>query len=115
MADKNQRKITVPQGGMLRNIVLQTKLVLRLLGDRRVSFWSKLIPFGTLIYLVSPIDLIMGIPGVAALDDAAIVWFGSNLFVELCPPDVVREHRDALQSNLDDTDDVIDAESTDVK
>jgi len=114
MADKNQRKITVPQGGMLRNIVLQTKLVLRLLGDRRVSFWSKLIPFGTLIYLVSPIDLIMGIPGVAALDDAAIVWFGSNLFVELCPPDVVREHRDALQSNLDDTDDVIDAESTDV-
>ena len=114
MADKKSKKIVVPQGGVLRNIVLQTKLILRLLGDRRVSFWTKLIPFGTLIYLVSPIDLIMGIPGVAALDDAAIVWFGSNLFVELCPPDVVEEHKAALQSNVADTDDVIDAESTDV-
>ena len=114
MADKNSNKLTVPQGGVLRNIVIQTKLILRLLGDRRVSFWTKLIPFGTLIYLVSPVDIIMGIPGVAALDDAAVVWFGSNLFVELCPPDVVKEHMAALQSNVDDTDDVIDAESTDV-
>lgn len=114
MADKKSKKIVVPQGGVLRNIVIQTKLILRLLGDRRVSFWTKLIPFGTLIYLVSPIDIIMGIPGVAALDDAAILWFGTNLFVELCPPDVVSEHRESLQSNLDDADDVIDAESTDV-
>ena len=114
MTDKKTKKLTVPQGGLLRNFVLQTKLILRLLGDRRVSFWTKLIPFGTLIYLVSPIDIIMGIPGVAALDDAAILWFGSNLFVELCPPDVVKEHMSDLQSNLDDGDDVIDAESTDV-
>jgi uncharacterized membrane protein YkvA (DUF1232 family) len=114
MADKNSKKLVVPQGGVLRNVVLQTKLIFRLLGDRRVSMWTKLIPLGTLAYLVSPIDLIMGIPGVAALDDAAIVWFGSNLFVELCPPDVVKEHMDQLQSNLDDTDDVIDAESSDV-
>ncbi|HKI53959.1 MAG TPA: DUF1232 domain-containing protein [Anaerolineales bacterium] len=114
MADKKTKKITVPQGGVLRNIIIQTKLILKLLGDSRVSFWTKLIPFGTLIYLVSPIDLIMGIPGVAALDDAAILWFGTNLFVELCPPDVVQEHKAALQSNLDEADDVIDAESTDV-
>jgi len=114
MADKKTKKITVPQGGVLRNIIIQTKLILKLLGDSRVSFWTKLIPFGTLIYLVSPIDLIMGIPGVAALDDAAILWFGTNLFVELCPPDVVQEHKATLQSNLDEADDVIDAESTDV-
>jgi uncharacterized membrane protein YkvA (DUF1232 family) len=114
MADKKSNKLTVPQGGVLKNIVLQSRLILRLLGDRRVSFWTKLIPFGTLIYLVSPIDIIMGIPGVAALDDAAILWFGSNLFVELCPPDVVKQHMDDLQSNIDDTDDVIDADSTDV-
>jgi len=114
MANKKSNKITVSQGGVLRNVVLQTKLILRLLGDRRVSFWTKLIPFGTLIYLVSPVDIIMGIPGISALDDAAIVWFGSNLFIELCPKDVVQEHMSDLQSNLDDTDDVIDAESTDV-
>jgi len=114
MANKKSKKLTVSQGGVLRNVVLQTKLVLRLMGDRRVSAWIKLIPLGTLIYLVSPIDLIMGIPGVAALDDAAIIWFGSNLFVELCPPAVVKEHMDELQSNLEDDDDVIDAETTDV-
>ena len=105
----------VPQGGgMMRNFALQIKLILRLIGDRRVSFLTKLIPLGTLIYLVSPVDFIMGIPGVAALDDAAIVWFGSTLFIELCPPDVVKEHMGDLQSNLDDADDVIDADSTDV-
>ena len=114
MASKKSNKLTVSQGGVLRNVVLQTKLILKLLGDRRVSFWTKLIPFGTLIYLVSPIDLIMGIPGLAALDDAAIVWFGSNLFIELCPKDVVQEYMAELQSNLDDDDEVIDAESTDV-
>jgi len=114
MANKKSKKLTVSQGGVLRNVVLQTKLVLRLMGDRRVSAWTKIIPLGTLIYLVSPIDLIMGIPGVAALDDAAIIWFGSNLFVELCPPAVVKEHMDELQSNLEDDDDVIDAETTDV-
>ena len=114
MADKKSKNITVSQGGVLRNIVLQSRLILRLLGDRRVSAWTKLIPIGTLIYLVSPIDLIMGIPGVAALDDAAIIWFGSNLFVELCPPNVVKEHMDELQSNIDDAEEVIDAETTDV-
>ena len=114
MADKKSNKLTVSQGGVLRNVVLQTKLILRLLGDSRVSFWTKLIPFGTLIYLVSPVDIIMGIPGLAALDDAAIVWFGSNLFIELCPKDVVQEHMGELQSNLEDADDIIDAESTDV-
>lgn len=114
MADKKSNKLTVSQGGVLRNVVLQTKLILRLLGDSRVSFWTKLIPFGTLVYLVSPVDIIMGIPGLAALDDAAIVWFGSNLFLELCPKDVVQEHMGELQSNLDDADDVIDAETTDV-
>jgi uncharacterized membrane protein YkvA (DUF1232 family) len=114
MANNKSKKVVVSQGGVVRNVVNQTKLILRLLGDRRVSFWTKLIPVGTLMYLVSPIDIIMGIPGVAALDDAAILWFGSNLFVELCPPDVVQEHLDDLQSNLENTDDVIDAESTDV-
>ena len=118
MSDKKSNKLTVSQGGVLRNVILQMKLILRLLGDSRVSFWTKLIPLGTLIYLVSPIDIIMGIPGVAALDDAAIVWFGSNLFVELCPPEVVKEHLSTLQSNLDisdDSDEIIDAETTDVK
>jgi uncharacterized membrane protein YkvA (DUF1232 family) len=116
MSDKKSRKIVVPASrGMTREFVDRLKLILKLMGDSRVSPWVKLIPIGAIAYLVSPIDLIMGIPGVAALDDAAILWIGSNLFVELCPPEVVQEHRQNLESNLEDSSgDIVDADATDV-
>ena len=34
------------------------------------------------------------------IDDAAVVWIGTYLFVELCPPDVVSEHRTALHQMI---------------
>jgi uncharacterized membrane protein YkvA (DUF1232 family) len=113
MADKKSKNLVVPQGGMLRDLVVRLKLIGRLMGDRRVNFFIKFLPLFSLAYLFWPLDAI-AIPFVGVLDDAAILWVGSNLFLELCPPDVVKEHREELQSNLDDTDDVIDAESTDV-
>ena len=116
MADKKTRRIVVPASrGMTRDFVDRLKLILRLMGDSRVSPWVKLIPIGAIGYLISPIDLIMGIPGVAALDDAAILWIGSNLFIELCPPAVVQEHMQSLNSNFDDSSgDIVDADATDV-
>lgn len=116
MADKKTRKIVVPaRGGMARDIVNRLKLILKLMGDPRVSPWVKLIPVGAVAYLISPIDLIMVIPGIAALDDAAILWIGSNLFVELCPPDVVQEYLRELGSNLEDnSEDIVDADATDI-
>jgi uncharacterized membrane protein YkvA (DUF1232 family) len=116
MADKKTRKIVVsPQRGMTREVVTRLKLILKLMGDRRVSPWVKLIPVGAIAYLVSPLDIIMGIPGLAALDDAAILWIGSNLFVELCPQNVVNEHMKELDSNLENTsDEIVDADATDV-
>lgn len=116
MAERRNRKIVVPpQGGMTHDFVNRVKLIFKLMGDSRVSPLVKLIPVGALVYLVSPIDIVMGIPGVAALDDAAILWFGSNLFIELCPPEVVQEHMQALESNFTDTsDEVVDVEPTDV-
>jgi uncharacterized membrane protein YkvA (DUF1232 family) len=116
MPDKKSRKIVVPASkGMTREFVDRLKLILKLMGDSRVSPWVKLIPIGAIAYLVSPIDIIMGIPGVAALDDAAILWIGSNLFVELCPPEVVQEHKQNLESNLEDSSgDIVDADATDV-
>jgi uncharacterized membrane protein YkvA (DUF1232 family) len=123
MDQKPNRSIIPSRGGILGDIALRVRLILRLMGDRRVSFWSKLIPIGALIYLVSPIDAIMGIPVVDALDDAAVLWLGYYLFVELAPPEVVKEHLQNLTSNealVDDakrqqhgSDDVIDAEVTD--
>lgn len=116
MPDKKNRKIVVPASrGMTRDFVDRLKLIFKLMGDPRVSPWVKLIPIGALAYLISPIDLIMGIPGIDALDDAAVLWIGSSLFVELCPPDVVQEHMQNLGSNLGDTSgDVVDADVTDV-
>jgi len=116
MADKKPNKLMVPQGGVLRDIVLRLKLIVRLMGDRRVSFFLKLLPIASLVYLISPIDLAPGVvlPVIGVLDDAAILWLGTNLFVELAPPAVVKEHMTDLQSNIDEPDDVIDADSTDV-
>jgi len=116
MANPNDM-IIPPQGGVIKEIVARLKLIVQLMGDRRVSPWLKLIPIATLVYVVSPVDLIMGIPGLDALDDTAVIWFGSYLFLEFCPPDVVREHVKALDaSHVEANDDeVIDAESTEIK
>lgn len=116
MADRKNRKIVVsPQGGMTRDVVNRLKLIFKLMGDPRVSPLVKLIPVGALVYLVSPIDVIMGIPGVAALDDVAVLWLGSNLFIELCPPEAVQEHMEALGGDLtDDSGDIVDADATDL-
>lgn len=116
MADRKNRKVVVaPQGGMTRDVVNRLKLIFKLMGDPRVSPLVKLIPVGALVYLVSPIDVIMGIPGLAAVDDAAVLWLGSNLFIELCPPEVVQEHMQELGSNLtDDSGEIVDADATDI-
>ncbi len=117
MTDKKSDITVSPQGGMIHNMVTRAKLVLRLLADNRVSVWAKFVPIGALIYVVSPIDLIMGIPGLDAIDDAAVVGLGYYFFIELCPPAVVQEHLNALENKpvKNSDDEIIDAESTDVK
>ena len=118
MNEKKPANLTVsPQGGMIRNFINRTKLIWRLMADRRVSPWVKLIPIGALAYWLSPVDLIMGIPGVDAIDDITVLYFGSTLFVELCPPQVVQEHVKALAENMeagDPQDEIVDVEATDV-
>jgi uncharacterized membrane protein YkvA (DUF1232 family) len=114
--NKRTRTVTVPkQRGAIRNFVSSLKLILKLMGDRRVSPWVKLIPVGALIYWISPVDILMGIPGIDAIDDAAVLWIGSTLFIELCPPEVVQELRDELNGGAQDTsEEIVDADSTDV-
>lgn len=120
MTEKKTSNITVVQqeGGVVKNIINQLKLIFRLMGDRRVSFLAKLIPLGAFAYLLMPADLVPNVvlPVIGVLDDAAILWLGSYVFTELCPPEVVAEHMKALSSNLSGTgDDVVDGETTDVK
>jgi uncharacterized membrane protein YkvA (DUF1232 family) len=117
VADK--RDLIVPtQGGVLRNVILRVRLILRLLGDRRVSPWLKIIPVLGLLYLISPLDLIpdIALPVIGELDDAAVLWLTNYLFVELCPPAIVQEHVAALvhRGAPAPADDVVDAEAVEV-
>jgi uncharacterized membrane protein YkvA (DUF1232 family) len=115
MADRKPGKLLVPpKGGMMKDFVRRLKLIARLMGDRRVSMFVKLLPLASLAYLVWPADAIPVIPVIGALDDAAILWIGSTLFLELCPPNVVKEHETELESNLEEGGEVVDAEATDV-
>jgi len=119
MTERKSGKMIVPQGGMMRDVVKRLKLIARLMGDRRVSFFLKALPLASVAYLILPFDLAPGVvfPIIGALDDAAILWIGSTLFVELCPDDVVKEHMKQLESNLDNTSsgEVVDAEATDME
>ena len=88
---QKDKRITPTDGGIFRDLANQIKLITRLMSDPRVSPLLKLLPMGTLIYLVFP-DIVPG-----PIDDAVVIGLGTYFFVELCPPDVVQEHRDALQ------------------
>lgn len=115
MAARKSEKFIVPsQGGAMRGIVNRLKLIGRLMADSRVNIFLKVLPLASLAYLIWPLDAIP-LPIIGALDDAAILWIGATLFVELCPEDVVKEHMQALGSNLDDTsDEIVDADATDI-
>jgi hypothetical protein len=93
MTENPNRKITFNQGGgFFQDLTLRFKLILRLLGDPRVSPLIKILPIGSLLYFVIP-DIAPG-----PIDDAAVIWLATYLFVELCPPDVVQEHLEALKA-----------------
>ena len=87
---QNQPHEIQPGGGFFSDLSNRLKLIWRLMGDARVSPFLKILPVASLVYLLFP-----DIPG--PVDDAAIIWLGNYLFVELCPPQVVQEHMDALQ------------------
>jgi uncharacterized membrane protein YkvA (DUF1232 family) len=122
---KKSNFLTNQNSGFFQDIILRLKLILRLMGDRRVNFMLKIIPVGALIYLVSPVDLIPAavLPVIGALDDAAVLWLGATLFVALCPDDVVQEHMNALKKVVpgtwrdvpeEETGEIIDAEPTEI-
>jgi uncharacterized membrane protein YkvA (DUF1232 family) len=79
-------------------LLRQARLVWRLLRDSRVSSWAKSVPFASLIYLLSPIDLLpdLMLPGFGQLDDLAVILLSIKVFVNLCPPAVVAEHLEQL-------------------
>jgi uncharacterized membrane protein YkvA (DUF1232 family) len=81
----------------------QVRLAWRLFWDQRVPVWTKLIPPIALGYVIVPIDLVPDVAlGLGQLDDIAVVLLGLKLFIELSPPDVVRDHLRALGARIDE-------------
>jgi len=102
MSEKKPRTIAPYSGGVFQGLANRIKLILRLMGDSRVSPLLKVIPVASLVYLVFP-DLAPG-----PIDDALIIWLSTYLFVELCPPDVVQEHMHAIETIVNATSQTLD-------
>ena len=94
-------------GGFISDVIFKMKLVIRLIQDDRIDIWVKAIPVFCLIYLVVPIDLLIG-----PIDDAIVLYFGMDLFISLCPQDIVNEYLMNLkgQSKSSSNEEVVDVE-----
>ena len=115
MKDLNayQNSSSAKDPGFFKHLIAQLRLISRLMGDSRVSSFAKLLPIASIIYLISPVDFIPGavMPVIGTADDIAVMWFGFNFFVDLCPPYIVAEHRAQLGiGSTDETGEVIDAD-----
>ena len=86
-----RRLISKPESGFLAELGVQARLLWRLMQDARVNPLLKLLPMISFLYLLFPFDFL------GPVDDALVIWLGSTLFIELSPPEVVQEHRAALE------------------
>ncbi len=69
------------------------RLALRLARDPRVPMTAKMVLGGTLLYLVSPIDVVPDwLPIAGQADDIAVLVAGLNMFIKACPRRLVDEH-----------------------
>ncbi|PKN88688.1 MAG: hypothetical protein CVU46_00330 [Chloroflexi bacterium HGW-Chloroflexi-8] len=112
MTDRNINPIKFK---FLSDFVLQVRLVLRLIKDKRINPFLKIIPFAGLVYFIFP-DILIG-----PIDDAALILGGSYLFLELCPAEIVAEHMQQLRlegskkkDKTSEEENIIDAEFHDV-
>lgn len=93
-----QRSGGAPSAINFGAIIGNFRLFWRLLNDQRVPQVLKIaLPVMIALYLISPIDFIPDfIPVLGQADDVAVLLFGIQLFINLCPRAIVDEHRAAL-------------------
>jgi uncharacterized membrane protein YkvA (DUF1232 family) len=82
------------------------RLALRLLRDPRAPMAAKFLLGATVIYLLSPIDVVPDwIPVFGQADDIVVLLTGLNLFLKACPNWLVAEHEDEISGRGDSRDD----------
>jgi hypothetical protein len=103
-------KLNQDNPGFITGMSRTLQLVFHLIMDGRVSFWLKLLPIGALVYLFSPLDA-----AIPAVDDALVIGLGTYTFLELCPQDIVEEHKARIakrDQSAAEEDEVVDADFT---
>ncbi len=76
-----------------RDLLTKFRLTVLLMLDKRVAIYLKLIPLAAVVYLIVP-DLVIG-----PIDDAVVIMGAMQLFITLCPQEVVDEHSKHLKKN----------------
>jgi len=74
------------------------RLFSRLLSDSRVPYHLKFFCYFALVYLIFPIDLLKDLPffQIGYIDDILLLIFAFRKLVKDSPPEVVREHVEAI-------------------
>lgn len=98
MASQTNRTSGTNKSGLLTEIAHNARLVWRLLSDNRIATLTKLtIPGLAAAYLLWPADLLPDVfLGLGQLDDLALLALAVKVFIDLCPADIVRQHRSAI-------------------
>jgi len=79
---------------LVAGLIRHARLYVRLMGDRRVRLFPKLLVAGALCYVLVPVDLVpdLLVPVAGYLDDVVVLWLALRALVRLSPPAVVAEH-----------------------
>jgi uncharacterized membrane protein YkvA (DUF1232 family) len=96
MGSSSFKRLVPTNQGLVQDILVRGRLIYRLMRDNRVNNFLKILPVASLVYLISPVDLMPFLP----FDDIAVVGMGMYMFVELCPQFIVEEHLTNLRLNI---------------
>ncbi len=84
--------------GLLRTLVSQARLSVRLVREPRVPVFAKGIPLLAALYVASPFDVAPDIlPILGQIDDLGILLLAIEIFIRVCPAPAVDHHRAAIE------------------
>jgi uncharacterized membrane protein YkvA (DUF1232 family) len=64
---------------------------MRLYRDARIPGWLKLAGVAGAVLIISPLDVFSDIPLLGPIDDIALLIMFAQMFIGMCPPDIVAE------------------------